>query len=72
VILVAGFLLYGIFGLINSLRKKYYRGGATRLLKLVNDIAIIVLAVGLLSGTNTPFYLLMLILLDRLIFMRRA
>lgn len=72
VILIAGFLLYGIFGLIKSVRKKTYRGGMIGILKLVNDIAIIVLALALLRGTNTLFYLLMLILLDRLIFMRRA
>jgi hypothetical protein len=71
-VMIAGFFLYGVLGVITSIRKQYYRGRSIRLLKLVNDIAIIVLTVGLVTGTNTLLYLVMLILLDRLILLPKA
>ena len=72
VVMIAGFFLYGVLGVITSVRKQYYRGHSIRLLKLVNDIAIIVLTVGLVTGTNTLLYLVMLILLDRLILLPKV
>lgn len=71
-ILIAGFLLYGIFGVITSIKKKYHQGRTIRMLKLVNDIAIILLTIGLFTGTNTLFFVLMLILLDRLILLPKV
>ena len=71
-VLIVGFLLYGIFGVIISVRRKYYKGFSIRLFKLVNDIAIILLSLAFFNGKSTIFYLLMLVLLDRLILLRRA
>lgn len=71
-ILIVGFLLYGIFGVIISIKRKYYKGITIRFFKLINDIAIILLAIALFFGQSTIFFLLMLILLDRLILLPRA
>ena len=71
-VLVVGFLLYGVFGVIISVRRKYYKGFSIRLFKLVNDIAIVLLALAFFFGHSTMFYMLMLILLDRLILIRRV
>ena len=71
-VLIVGFLLYGVFGVIISVRRKYYKGFSIRLFKLVNDIAIVLLALAFFFGHSTMFYLLMLILLDRLILVRRV
>ena len=71
-ILIAGFLLYGIFGVIISVKRKYYQGMSIRFFKLVNDVAIILLAIGFFFGQNTTFFLLMLILLDRMILIPRV
>lgn len=71
-ILIVGFLLYGIFGVIISIKRKYYKGITIRFFKLINDIAIILLAVAFFFGQSTIFFLLMLILLDRLILLPRT
>lgn len=71
-ILMLGFLLYGVFGVIISVKRKYYKGISIRFFKLVNDIAIILLTVPFFYGGSTLFYLLMLILLDRLILIPRV
>ena len=70
IFLVLGFFLYGAFGLIISIKRKYYKGLSMRSFKIVNDIAIILLTLAFLYGRSTMFYLLMLILLDRLILLR--
>ena len=71
-ILAAGFLTYGIFGLAHSIKNKYYRHPSTPLVKLIAESVIIVLAASLFSGSNNLFILLMLILLDRLILTPRS
>jgi len=71
-ILILGFLLYGVFGVIISVKRKYYKGISIRFFKLVNDIAIILLTVAFFYGESTLFYLFMLILLDRLILIPRV
>ena len=42
-ILILGFLLYGVLGVVISIKRKYYRGISIRLFKLINDVAIIIL-----------------------------
>ena len=71
-ILILGFLLYGVLGVVISIKRKYYRGISIRLFKLVNDVAIIILTGVFLMGENTMVFLLMLILLDRLILIPRS
>ena len=71
-VLIAGFLTYGIFGIAVSVKRKYYKGFSIRFLKLANDCAITLLALGYFIGENTTWYILMLILLDRLILSRKA
>ena len=51
-ILILGFLLYGIFGVIISIKRKYYKGISIRFFKLVNDVAIILLAIGFFLRTK--------------------
>ena len=70
ILLILGFFLYGVFGLIISIKRKYYKGISIRSFKIVNDIAIILLTIAFLYGRSTLFYILMLVLLDRLILMR--
>lgn len=70
-ILILGFFLYGVFGVIISIQRKYYKGITIRLFKLVNDVAIVVLTVAYLMGIDTLLYLLMLVVLDRLFLIRR-
>jgi hypothetical protein len=69
---ITGLLMYGVLGFISSLKRKYYRGGFLRVLKLITEFAIILLTLGFFAGINTFLYLLMLILLDRLILIPRT
>lgn len=69
---ILGFLLYGVFGAIISIKRRYYRGVSIRFFKLVNDIAIILLTISFFYGQSPMLYLLMLILLDRLILLPRV
>ena len=71
-ILITGFLMYGVLGFINSLKRKYYTGGFLRVIKLVAEFAIVLLTLAILAGVNTFMYLLMLVLLDRLILIPRT
>ncbi len=69
---ILGFLLYGVFGAIFSIRRKYYQGVSIRFFKLVNDIAIVLLTISFFYGQSPMMYLLLLILLDRLILLPRV
>lgn len=72
VIWIAGLLIYGILGFINSLKRKYYKGGFLRFVKLITEFIIVLLTLGFFVGLDAFMYLLMLILLDRLILIPRA
>ena len=69
---ILGFFLYGVFGAIFSIRRKYYQGVSIRFFKLVNDIAIVLLTISFFYGQSPMMYLLLLILLDRLILLPRV
>lgn len=71
-IALAGFLMYGVFGIIVSVKREYYKGISIRLFKLITDIGIVLLSLAMLVGENTVFVLLMLILLDRLVLIPQA
>jgi hypothetical protein len=71
-IFIAGFLMYGIFGIIVSVKREYYKGISIRFFKLITDIGIVLLSLAMLVGENTVFVLLMLILVDRLILIPQA
>ena len=70
---ITGFFLYGLLGLINSVRKKYYsKVFSFAFLKLILEVTTIFLALTFLTGINTFYALLLLILLDRFVVRDRA
>ena len=61
----AGFLLYGCLAAWTSIKRKYYADVTLKLLKLIAQLSIIVLALSpYLMNINTFFPLLLIMILD--------
>lgn len=68
IVLHSGFLLYGIIATWAAIRKKYYSSLSLKLLKLLNGVAIAVLAIVFFStGLNVFFILLLLMMSDNIV-----
>lgn len=62
-----GFIAYGIFGLIDSIKKNYHKHLSLKLVKTLGQVTIILLAIYNFIIPSSLFFLLLLILLDRII-----
>jgi hypothetical protein len=62
-----GFFAHGVLGLIDSVKRSYHRGISIRYLKIATQIMIAVLAIDNLIRPGSFYFLLLLILLDKLI-----
>jgi uncharacterized membrane protein YecN with MAPEG domain len=66
-----GFFLYGLFGIIRSIRQGYHTRWSAGTVKLIVEALMVVLVIAVFFGNNTFIFLLMLLLLDRLLLARR-
>lgn len=62
-----GFIGYGIFGLIDSIKKNYYKHLSLKLAKTLGQVTIIILAIYNFLIPISLMFLLLLVLLDRII-----
>ncbi|NJM25005.1 MAG: hypothetical protein HC859_05365 [Bacteroidia bacterium] len=63
----AGFLAYGVLGLIDSFKRKYHVGFSWKYLKIAAQLAVTVLALKSFMLGGAMWYVLALLLLDKLI-----
>jgi hypothetical protein len=62
-----GFFVHGVLGLIDSIKRRYHRGISIRTLKVATQVMIAVLAIDNLIRPGSFYFLLLLVLLDKLI-----
>ena len=68
-LMYAGFLLYGTLGAWTSMSRKYYQGISMKLIKLLVQITISLMAIlPLVSEFNSFIWILVLIVMDTMIF----
>jgi hypothetical protein len=68
-VMYGGFMTYGLLGIWTSIKRRYYLEFSMKLLKLLTQVLILVLAVmPFLSGGMTFVWILMLIVMDNLLF----
>lgn len=63
----AGFLSYGVLGLIDSFKRKYQSGFSWKYLKIAAQLTVTLLAVRSFLLGGSILYLLAIVLLDKLI-----
>ena len=69
ILMYAGFIMYGILGAWASISRKYYQGISLKLMKLLIQISIVLMAVlPLISEFNSFIWILLLIIMDTVIF----
>jgi hypothetical protein len=62
-----GFIGYGVIGLIESIKKNYYKDGWLKILKCLTQILLVAFAVNYIITGLSFIVLLMLMLLDTLV-----
>lgn len=62
-----GFISYGVFGLIDSIKKDYYKHLSLKLLKLLGQLTIFIFSIQNLISPSSLMFLLLLILFDRIV-----
>jgi len=68
-LMYAGFLVYGILGTWTSISRKYYQGISMKLMKLLVQVTISIMAIlPLISEFNSFIWILVLIVMDTMVF----